>query len=65
MEARNAEPDDNTLDNAGKAGRDFADALSDSTIALIERLPHSEKQRVAIARIIAGNLDNYAEETER
>lgn len=62
----NAEPDDNTLDNAGPIGKRVADALSAKVIEGVQGFPDSDdKQRVAIARITARNIDDWADEVER
>lgn len=58
--------DDNTLDNAGEIGRDLADKLGQKMIEIIEGFPASSPaQRVAIARILSRNVDDYADELER
>lgn len=60
------EPDDNTLDNAGLAGQELASNLAQECVKAIDGLPGStHKQRAAIARIAAGELSDYADETER
>lgn len=60
------EPDDNTLDNAGPVGREMADQLSDRVIEAVEKFPHSSaRQKVAIVRIAAMNLETWVEEMER
>jgi hypothetical protein len=60
------EKDDNTLDNAGPVGRELADTMSQKMIEVIDGFPASgKKQQVAIARIFARNLDDYADELER
>lgn len=68
---RPSEPDDNTLDNAGSGGREYADALTTKLTEGIDGFPAGgtsaspAAQRAAIARIVANNLYDYAEECER
>jgi hypothetical protein len=61
------EPDDNTLDNAGDAGRMIADQMAADTVTMIETIFRFRDRavRIAAARIIANGLIAWADEEER
>jgi hypothetical protein len=57
--------DDNTLDNAGEAGRALADDLAAKIIEVVEGLPlPQEGQQAAILRIVANTLYDHADGME-
>lgn len=60
-----ATSNDKLVEDAGEYGNYLADGMGKAAVEAIEALPASTpKQRAAIARIVSGNLADWAEKEE-